>query len=193
MASAPSLRLFLAIDLPPALRANIDQWRQRRHLPGRAELAPNMHITLVFLGQVAVDRIDSICDVAASTPFTAFDLTLDRIRLWRNGILHLAPSRAPAPLMELQQALNDGLGALGLWTERRRYSPHLTIARDVPEGRHGLPRCPKFQWHVDKLTLFSSERTDEGVLFYQPLAEWPVQAAPPQNTTPPSIPPSIDS
>jgi 2'-5' RNA ligase len=163
------LRLFLAIDLPPALRSNIDRWRHDR-FHGRPEATANLHITLVFLGDVQLENVDRIRQLAADTTFTAFDLRLDRVRRWQNGVLHLAPSRAPPALLELQRALNDGVRDLGMPTERRRYSPHLTLAREMPRVER-LPRCPVFHWRVDRLTLFSSEHSDD-ILQYRSMGEW---------------------
>lgn len=166
-----SLRLFFAIDLPPSVRHAVDSWRASRRLPGRPEAAPNLHITLVFLGSYPADRksLDALCEVAAQAPLRPFDLALDRLGRWRNGILHLAPSCVPPELIELHRALNEGCAELGVKVDKRRFSPHVTLARECPYTR--LPRPPSFSWRADKLTLFSSERADRGIV-YRPVQEW---------------------
>lgn len=175
-----SLRLFFAIDLPPSVRHAVDSWRASRRFPGRPEAAHNLHITLVFLGSYPADRksLDAMCEVAAQAPLRPFDLSLDRLGRWRNGILHLAPSRVPPELAELHRALNEGCAELGVKADRRRFSPHVTLARECPYTR--LPRPPSFAWGADKLTLFSSERGERGIV-YRPVQEWdmaePAQAA----------------
>lgn len=166
-----SLRLFFAIDLPPSIRQAVDSWRTARRFPGRPESAANLHITLVFLGSYPADRgsLDALYDVAARSPLRPFDIALDRASRWRNGILHLAPSQIPLELMELHKTLNEGCAELGVKVDRRRFSPHVTLARECPPWR--LKKPPSFAWRADKLTLFSSERGEQGIV-YRPIREW---------------------
>lgn len=166
-----SLRLFFAIDLPPSVRQAVDSWRTSRRFPGRPEATANLHITLVFLGSYPADRqsLDALYEVAARAPLRPFDIALDRASRWRNGILHLAPSSIPPDLVELHKSLNDGCADLGVKVDRRRFSPHVTLARECPPWR--LKRPPSFAWRADRLTLFSSERGESGVV-YRPIREW---------------------
>lgn len=159
------MRLFLAIDPPPALRSRIDWWRSGR-FPGTPVASRNLHITLVFLGEIPDDRLDSIREVAGYCNFTPFELHLDRIGRWQNGILYLAPSTIPPPLLALQQSLQEGVRALGIPVETRRYSPHLTLSRGTPYIER-LGRCPTFVWPVDNFRLFSSESTEHGGQWYR--------------------------
>lgn len=174
-----TLRLFFAIDLPPAVRQAVDVWRTAAAFPGQPEPAANLHMTLVFLGAFPAASLDALRAVgaAASASLPPFDLQLDRVRRWRNGILHLAPAHVPPELVELHGRLHAGAAALGLRLDRRRFAPHLTLARDCPHMR--FPPCPRFRWTVDRLTLFSSERDHEGALVYRPVLEWPIGLAPP--------------
>lgn len=171
-----SLRLFFAIDLPPSVRQAVDTWRVSRRFPGRPEPTPNLHITLVFLGSYPADRgsLDALYEVAARAPLRPFDIALDRATRWRNGILHLAPSRIPPELAELHKALNEGCAELGLKVDRRRFSPHVTLARECPPWR--VKRPPGFAWKANKLTLFSSERGETGIT-YRPIREWDMTEA----------------
>ncbi|EKD03156.1 2'-5' RNA ligase [Trichosporon asahii var. asahii CBS 8904] len=166
-----SLRLFFAIDLPPSVRQAIDTWRVSRRFPGRPEPTPNLHITLVFLGTYPSDSgsLDALTEVATRAPLRPFDIALDRATRWQNGILHLAPSRVPPEMAELHRALNEGCAELGLKVDRRRFSPHVTLARECPPWR--VKRPPSFGWRANKLTLFSSERGETGIT-YRPIREW---------------------
>lgn len=62
-----------------------------------------------------------------AAPFT---LTLDRIGCFpRARVLWCGASRHPRALAELPQALNRGLIGCGFRPERRRFAPHVTLAR----------------------------------------------------------------
>lgn len=93
----PFKRLFFALDCAPAQRKAIAQWRSALQLRiGRPVPAENFHLTLKFLGSVAIAQIADICDAAASVRTSGERLTvvLDRLDVWRRaGALVLAPRR----------------------------------------------------------------------------------------------------
>lgn len=91
----------------------------------------NLHLTLAFLGQVPSARLEALLDMAAAIEAAPFDLCLDRLLRWRNGILLLAPSQPPGALLRLRRALRSGLAELELPVETRLFSAHLTLARDA--------------------------------------------------------------
>ncbi len=126
-----SLRLFFALPCPPPLAERIGRWRDDRPLPGRQVATANLHLTLAFLGQVPSARLEALLDMAAAIEAAPFDLCLDRLLRWRNGILLLAPSQPPGALLRLRHALRSGLAELELPVETRPFSAHLTLARDA--------------------------------------------------------------
>ena len=91
----PFKRLFFALDCAPAQRKAIAQWRSALQLrSGRPVPAENFHLTLKFLGSVAIAQIADICDAAGSVRTSGERLTvvLDRLDVWRRaGALVLAP------------------------------------------------------------------------------------------------------
>lgn len=118
-----SLRLFFALPCPPPLAERIGRWRDDRPLPGRQVATANLHLTLAFLGQVPSARLEALLDMAAAIEAAPFDLRLDRLLRWRNGILLLAPSQPPGALLRLRRALRSGLAELELPVETRPFSP----------------------------------------------------------------------
>src|SRR5205814_6866746 len=64
---SPRARLFLALDLPEAARAEIMDWRERA-LSGRSDLRPAapeaLHVTLVFLGYLPEKEIATVASAA---------------------------------------------------------------------------------------------------------------------------------
>lgn len=126
-----SLRLFFALPCPPPLAERIGRWRDDRPLPGRQVATANLHLTLAFLGQVPSARLEALLDMAAAIEAAPFDLYLDRLLRWRNGILLLAPSQPPGALLRLRRALRSGLAELELPVETRSFSAHLTDRKSV--------------------------------------------------------------
>lgn len=171
--STPPLRLFFAVPCPTELATAICAWREGLHLDGQPVAQANLHLTLAFLGAVSRGRKAELLAIGASLPRQGFNLQLDQLARWKNGILHLAPSEVPAALHALVHSLRDALHACGFELEQRPFHPHLTLARHT----HTLPGAsPRFRMPARAITLYSSENSPSGVR-YRPLGEWPLEHA----------------
>jgi len=172
-AREPVKRLFFALDCAPAQRKAIAQWRSALQLrSGRPVPVENFHLTLKFLGAVAVAQIGDVCEAAAAVRTSAERLTvvLDRLDVWRRaGVLVLAPEQAPPALLRLVYDLEQAMLPFGLEDAPKEFRPHLTLARDyrapVPES----PTAPEFFLRADRFILFESHKGR-----YRALAEWPL-------------------
>jgi len=138
---SPRARLFVALELPEETRRDIESWAGEelsdpalRPLPG-----DSLHVTLVFLGYRPVKEIDEISAVlervGAFGP-QRFRL-LDPVQRPERGRARLyALPLDSGGLGEMQADLEGGLAAAGLHEpEKRRFWPHLTVARVRPEKR----------------------------------------------------------
>jgi 2'-5' RNA ligase len=170
----PFKRLFFALPCTAAQRRAIARWRGELGLRnGRPVPAENFHLTLLFLGSVAVAQVPGICAAVANIRTSGQPLTvpLDRLEVWRRaGILLLAPAQAPLELLQLVYALQQALLPFGLEEAPREYRPHLTLMRDyrveVPEA----PTPPDFHLSARHFALFESHKGR-----YRPLAEWALE------------------
>lgn len=123
------MRLFVAVDPPASVRAEVAAWGRRAAAGARAVEAEAIHVTVCFLGDQPAARVDEIGAVV-----TAAAGPLGRLGL---GAPVWLPRRRPRALAI---DLHDDTGALGelaanlareLGTERepRRFRPHVTVAR----------------------------------------------------------------
>ncbi|MNZ26419.1 2'-5'-RNA ligase [compost metagenome] len=166
--TTPPLRLFFALPCPKDLATLLCAWREGIGADGRPVDAANLHMTLAFLGSVPRGRKSELLELGKALPREAFTLQLDHLGRWRNGILHLSPSIAPEPLLNLVHRLREMLVALDFPVEQRPFHPHLTLARHSLR----LPTAqPSFTWPVRKVTLFSSESSPRGVR-YRAIGDW---------------------
>ena len=170
-------RLFLAL-WPDATLRSVAAGRVAVLVPrdrGRPQRPDQLHVTLVFLGPVAEERLDDVRAVAAGVSGTPFTVVLDRLEHWRKPrVLCLAASDVPAPLNSVVEQLRAALADRRLPTESRPYRPHLTLARKV--GRfEGPTEVEPLLWRADSITLVES-RTDRTGSLYEPLASWALAA-----------------
>ena len=155
MASSDSLRLFFALwpddETRGALRAHAEAWQWP--LASAPVHADDFHITLHFLGNVALDRLAALQELQVA--FAPFTLRLRDTERWPHGIAVLRPRSTPPELACLQFALADAIAALGLRVERREYRPHVTLARKAATA---LPPTeqPDIAWPVDRFALVQS-------------------------------------
>ena len=133
----------------------------------------NLHVTLVFLGQVDKDAELSIRQSAAGIAAPHFELTFDSLRYWSRPRILCLTCRQPVPeaAMMLAAALTAATENCGLQTDTRPYIPHITLAR---HARY-LPDV-KFEpiiWRAETFCLVES-CSEPGGVNYKVIQQWPL-------------------
>lgn len=160
---APRARVFVALWPDDAVRAELHTvaLELQAECGGRAVQRHNLHLTLVFLGNVARDRLAEIVTLMAQPTARAFTLEFGRTGYWRhNRIVWAAPLETPEPLRNLAQALQQKFSAPEFRLEKRPHAAHATLIRDARPPRR-LP-TPAFTWKVENYALMESVRTAQG-------------------------------
>jgi 2'-5' RNA ligase len=184
---SPRARLFVALDLPDALRQEIVAWgREELHDPALRVVAPeSLHITLAFLGYLPEKEIEPLAEIvrAIGAPAPSIELGDPMARpSLRRARLFALPARSP-DAVALQAELEEALVAKRLYEpEKRRFWPHVTIARvksadrgsrrpaqvDTPPG--ALPKELLEPALCVRVTLYRSVLQPQGSR-YTPLAQ----------------------
>lgn len=168
------MRLFLAVDFSPAVKQALCDARDRladAATAGRFTHRDNFHITLAFLGEVPPSRVSAIRSCMNSIDCAPFSVTLQELgRFRRQGgdIWWMGLADCPE-LSALAGQLSDALRQRGFVLEDRRFSPHVTLGRQVilpREFRAFTPEPVKQQ--VTEFSLMQSERVG-GRMVYTPL------------------------
>lgn len=163
------MRVFTAICIPDDIRDTLYRTAEGiKTIYPRANVTrkDNLHLTLVFIGET--DRIDDIRKAVGSVRFEPFRLCIRGTGYFRSGIEWAGIARS-SELMRIQKDLNSGLTDMGFSVEDRRYSPHLTLAREVPEPVDGL-YIPDMSFTAENIRIFKSERIG-GKLTYTDITE----------------------
>ncbi len=170
---APPQRLFFASWPDEVTRAALLA-AAGPQLPqvGRTLPAGNLHLTLVFLGNVPAAGLASLLRVGAALVWPATEVRLDRLDCWpRARVLVAVTSTPPPALLELEAELRNRLAAAGLRLAAQPFRPHVTLARDVP-ARPAAALAPPVAWPLAELALVASQASPGGSC-YRPLARWP--------------------
>lgn len=126
------MRLFVGLELPAEVKQRLAMLA-RAGLPGARWVAPeNYHVTLRFIGETPAHRAEEIDLGLAALTARGFPLAIGGIGTFAKGgrptSLWVGVERSEA-LERLQAKVETALQRLGLEPERRRFSPHVTLAR----------------------------------------------------------------
>jgi RNA 2',3'-cyclic 3'-phosphodiesterase len=184
---SPRARLFVALDLPEALRAGIVAWGGRELSDPALRVVPgeSLHITLAFLGYMPEKEIGRLGEIVEGleSPAPAVELggPVAKPSPGRPRLFAL-PADSPGTV-KLQAELQRGLVAARLYEpEKRPFWPHVTVARVRSEGRGArqprrvekapgaLPPDLMQRTSCVRVTLYLSEIQPQGAR-YIPLAQ----------------------
>ena len=160
------MRLFAALDLSWSVREQLAAL-SGLGIPGARWVPPeNYHVTLRFIGEVPAYIARDIDDAFLALRAPAFSLNLNGMGTFAKGgissALWAGVEKNPA-LDHLRNKIETALQRVGLERERRRFQPHITLARlDNPAEykvagfvqAHNLFRTGPIE--VKHFTLFSS-------------------------------------
>lgn len=171
------VRVFFALWPGPAQREALAGWQPalRTCCGGRPMRADSLHCTLVFLGNVAVRRLEALQFAAQEIEAAAFSVTFDRAAYWgHNHIAYAVPSTIPPELRELVAYLQAALRCHRFRYEQREYLPHVTLLRHAKWSDAPLPAVPAVNWPVAEFVLLQS-MPQEADTHYSVLARFPLK------------------
>lgn len=123
-------RLFTALEIPAPIAFSLSLLRGG--LPGARWVDPeNYHITLRFIGDIDPRTADEVARALARIDRPRFDLSLEGLAAFGGRKPHAigACVKASSALKELQAEHERIIQRIGLEPERRRFRPHVTLAR----------------------------------------------------------------
>jgi 2'-5' RNA ligase len=180
------VRSFIAIELPDELKAGLTQLQSRLKLGEQSWVkwvdSHSIHLTLKFLGSIAVGRIDEITKAIeeAAQGIPPFHLEVKDLGVFPNlrrvQVAWVGISGEIDKLNQLQQRIESNLARLGFAPESRPFTPHLTLARlraqASPNERQrfgqliaGTEFGTAYSIKVDSINLMRSQLTREGAIY----------------------------
>ena len=177
------LRTFIAIDLGKGLRARLASLQEtlaRSASEVKWVEEENLHLTLLFLGEVDFRDVPKVCQAveSAAGKHAAFPMQVTGVgafpNLRRPRTLWVGVTDGAAAVTALHDDLEGPLLDLGCYRrEDRPYTPHITVGR-LKGDRHGdklgeaLARRSDWQageTTVSEVQVLSSELTPQGPIY----------------------------
>lgn len=137
-ASKETIRTFIAVELPKEIHDKLQQLQNdfRTPMPDVRWTKPgNIHLTLKFLGDVQISRIDritsSLMDIGGR--FSPFTMSLAGMGAFPNPrkprIVWVGVEKGADTLVEIANSIEASMKQLGFPKEKRPFRPHLTVGR----------------------------------------------------------------
>ena len=176
------LRTFIAVDLGKAIRDRIVALQETLARTGTEVkwVEPeNLHVTLLFLGEVDDREVPRVCRIVAEAAARqpAFPLAVETVGCFPNPrrprVVWAGVGEGTRGLVALHDSLETPLLELGYRREERRYTPHITLGRvksDRPTEKLAAALARQAGWKGGETTLrevlvMSSELTPRGPLY----------------------------
>jgi 2'-5' RNA ligase len=164
-------RLFTGIEIPADIGLALSAYRGG--LPGARWIDPeNYHITLRFIGDIDERMADDVCSILGDArrrdPLT---ITIDGLDTFGGGKPRTVFARASGNgnLTELQAEQERLMRQVGLEPERRKFTPHVTLARlrdasplNVADYFATRGHFPKLTFTARRFVLYSSRASVGG-------------------------------
>jgi 2'-5' RNA ligase len=176
------LRTFIAVDLGKAVRDRAVALQQQIARTGAVVkwVEPaNIHLTLLFLGEVDSREVPGVCKIAAECAgrHPAFGLSVEGVGCFPNArrprVVWVGIGAGAQPLCTIHDELEVPLEELGYRREERRYTPHVTLGRvtgDRPTDGLATALAAQAAWKggettVRELRVMSSHLTPNGPVY----------------------------
>lgn len=180
------MRLFAALELNTKVITNLTELVRRLRPSGPIQWVhpQNMHVTLKYIGNWEVHRVDELVRALHRVKVPAsLSVPLAGLGFFpnpRNPKLFWAGAENTPALRQLASSVDSELQPLGIAPEVRPYFPHLILGRlveGVPldELHIGIEDLPSREFGAispDRFVLFESTLTNTGAI-YRKVAEFP--------------------
>jgi 2'-5' RNA ligase len=165
------MRLFISINFDQNTKDRFIKIQKSLIKMGKGRLTPpeNLHLTLIFLGEVPDEKGSLLSDALKAVEVSPMELKVAQIGtfseesgLWWAGI------EGNRKLNDLQARISAVLSECGSKLGNDKYRPHITLVRDYIKGKDfnvkkALSR--PFVIPVSSFSLMRSELNDKGAIY----------------------------
>ena len=179
------MRVFFALALDAQTKAYCDAVKdvlKQSVLEAKYTYICNYHLTMRYIGEVTIKELDHLIDhiEKASHSFNEVHIKIGDLGFFKKGIKYIAYIKVLSGLEGLHQLykkLDQAILEADLVLPSQKYTPHITIARQVVFNPHQnasthVPYLSK-SLKLNTLTLFESTRV-HGRLTYNEIARFPL-------------------
>ncbi len=161
------MRLFIALQFDDDITDELVYFQdmlKEQGVTGRFTSRENLHLTLAFIGEYSDP--DKVLDVMEAADLRPFDLSLKGVGTF--GDVFWAGIADNPPLAAYVRRLRHGLADAGIPFDKKKFSPHVTLVRDISYNngeKIPVPDPPKGTMTVSGISLMRSDRGKHGMIY----------------------------
>ncbi len=157
------MRCFIALSLPEETMDYVKRICEdlSRYVEGDFVPEDNLHITLDFLGEIALSDKDKVIDTVfrAVKGLKPCDISLQKFILLNKGSVAALEIKKNDALLRLQKSITDALTEAGFSVDLKPFRPHVTVARRI---KYEMP----YREICKVLTIYNRPHFARDVVFY---------------------------
>ena len=165
------MRLFIAIELGDRVKDELCMIQKRiklQGMKGNFTTRENLHLTLAFIGEYSDP--EHVSDVLGDIILEPMKITLDGFGCFKD--LYWIGLKEDKGLTENVKRLRKALSDNGIPFDRKKFVPHITLARNIEYDKDLPTDCPfPAAMDVEYISLMRSDRGKSGMI-YTPIAEF---------------------
>ena len=161
------MRLFIALQLSDRIRDVLVEAQEEmrwKGVQGNYTKEENLHLTLAFIGEY--NDPDDILEILEQIPFSSFSIKVKGLQHFRD--MYFARVEECKELSDYVRRLRRAFSDKGIPFDRKKFSPHITLARRVSfKGDHpdGHMKMPNIRIDVNHISLMRSDRGKHGMIY----------------------------
>lgn len=169
------IRCFIAIDLPREIINEVErvqaELKKKNIFHGKLTESENLHLTLKFLGEIDLNKIEEVKKRLGEIKFEKFSCFTGELGVFSKSYIRIVWMHVLGrKVLELQKVIDEKLK--DLFSAEERFMSHLTIARvkNVKDKllfleELGKIKTSKIKFNVDKFYLIRSELREGGPVY----------------------------
>ena len=160
------MRQFIALQPSPGFTAALTDLQERLQaagVTGKYRDPSGLHLTLAFIGEWPEEAAECLPPVGKP-----FSVTLSHLGIFPEANVLWAGIRPCEALDHLAQQVRHRLADAGIPFDRKRFSPHITLARKPFVPEHIVLSeiaVPAVSMIVDEVCLYRSDRGRNGMVY----------------------------
>jgi len=173
------MRLFIAINFDKKTRDNISsiQSNLKNYSKGSYTHPANIHLTLVFLGEISPEKIENVKQAMSQISLSQINIIFNHVGFFKrnDGDIWWIGLEKNEKLFILQKNLVSALIEYGFNVDRHTFCPHITLGRGIrlsKEVDRSIFMNTPFDTKINSISLMRSERIN-GRLTYTELYKQP--------------------
>ncbi len=173
------IRLFAALDVPDALKRQIEGLPRKGLDSARFSHIDDLHVTLRFMGEVEDSKVEEVKEILEGVRVKQFTVVVRGLALFekkKQGVLY-APVESAKSVTHLSAEVTERLQKTGFVFSEQFYKPHVTIARlkNLNSMDQYIKQNEKkifAEWKAQEFILYRSAEPDDKGQRYTKLQQY---------------------